>query len=422
MGLTGKFGLTKNEFVNMENTKINSTLLKNINRKIVLKVIHDAGTLSRVEIKNILKKDGKTVTNITNSLLKDGLLVTNGYSSYTGGRRRELLTINSNYGYIIGIHLGVNHLRGVVTDFNHNILVREKIPISPSESKIKIISRINKILKHLINRADIPNSKILGIGFIANGFYDNESGEWLLSVNNLNWKNVPIRKILTKQCDVPVYLEDVTNLMAIIENNFGEAKNKRDYIFLDIGMGVGCGIIYDNHLLRGSTNIAGEFGHTIVVPNGELCSCGNRGCLETVASGWAIIKEIKKKILSGAKSQIIDLCEGDLENIEIDMVFQSFIEGDTLAIEVLDSASEYLSIGIANLINLFNPELIVFGGHIATLGDYYMKIIKNKIQKYAIPKAFTSTKIIISSHDEDDAVLGATALVRDPFFKIDEIR
>lgn len=405
----------------MKNTKVNSTLLKNLNRKEILSVISEVGNLSRVEVKNLLGKDGKTVTNITNGLIEDGLITSSGYSAFTGGRRRELLTLNPDYGYLVGIHLGVHFLRGTITDFKYKVLAEEKIPISPDESKTSLIQKIKKTLDFLIKNSSIPVNKLLGIGFVANGFYDHVTGEWIISVNNLNWKNVPIRKILLEQYDVPIYLEDSTNAMTIMEKCFGKEKNKKNFIYLDLGVGIGCAIIYNDRLFRGATNIAGELGHTIVVPNGELCSCGNRGCLETVASGWAINKAIKEKILAGAKSEIKDLCNGDLNRLETDMVFQAFSNGDKLATEVMELATDYLSIGIANLINLFNPESIVFGGHFATLGDFYLVKLKNKIQKYAMPKSFNDTNIIISSLDDNAAVLGATTLVRNSYFHIDSI-
>ena len=402
----------------MKNIKVNASLLKDINRKKILSLIEDTEQISRVEVKQILGKDGKTVTNITNSLIEDGLLSSIGYSTFTGGRRRELLTINPNFGYLIGIDLGINYIRGIVTDFKYNVLLKEKIPISPDEPQKSLLSKISKTLKFLVQGAKIPKDKLLGIGFVANGFYDRVTGEWILSVNNYDWKNVPIRDYLSAQYDVPIFLEDSTRSMALAEKYFGIAKKSKNYIFLDIGVGVGCGIIQNNRLYRGASNVAGELGHTIIVPNGKVCSCGRKGCLETVSAGWAIIKEIKERIKNGSKTLIYDLCDGDLDKLETDMIVEAFIKGDKLVIDVMDSASEYLSIGIANLINLFNPESIIFGGQFATLGDNYLTTLKDKLKKYTLPISFKNVKIFASSLDNNAAVLGAITLVRDPYFYI----
>lgn len=406
----------------MKSTKVNSTLLKNVNRKKILSVVDDAGRISRVEVQTILKKNGKTVTNITNSLIEDGLIVSSGYSSFTGGRRRELLTLNSEYGYLIGIHLGVHFLRGTITNFNYKILAEEKIPISPNESKEKLIQKIQKALDFLIKSNNIPISKLLGIGFVANGLFDRKTGEWIIAANIPNWKNVPIKKILSEFYNVPIYLESNSRAMTLWEKCFGRAKNNENIIYINLGVGIGCGIISNGRIYRGVNNKAGELGHTIVVPNGDLCSCGNRGCLETVASGWAIDKIIKEKILGGTKTKIFDLCNGDLEKLDTDMVFQAFHNGDKLASEVLETASEYLGIGIANLINLFNPEIVVLGGHLATLGESFLSNIRDKIKKYAMPLLFEEVKILSSSNKDNSAVLGATTLVRDSYFYINTIR
>ncbi len=406
----------------MINTKANSALLKDVNRKKILKVIEETGRLSRVEIKNILKIDGKTVTNIANGLIADGLLVSTGDSSYTGGRRRDLLTLNSEYGYLIGIHLGVYFIRGILTDFKYNIVAEIKTPITPKESKVNLISKIKKTLQFLAQNKNIKKEKILGIGFAANGFYNFETGWWIDSVNNMHWKNVEIKKILKEQLDVPIYLENSSRVMTLAEERFGGAKKKENFIYIELGEGIGCGIIISGRLYRGANSIAGELGHTIVVPNGQLCSCGNRGCLETVASGWAINKLIKEKISDGAKSEIIKFCDDNLDNINTDMVFKAFRNGDKLATEVLEMATDYLSIGIANLVNLFNPNSIFMGGHFATLGSSYLTKTKDKIKKYTMPLVFRNVEILTTSLDNSAAVMGVTTLVRDPYFYIDKIQ
>jgi glucokinase-like ROK family protein len=406
----------------MCNTKVNSTLLKNVNRKKILSVIDKVESISRVEVKNLLGKDGKTVTNIVNGLIEDGFITNIGLSSFTGGRRRKLLTINPNYGYLIGIHLGIHFLRGMITDFKYKIIVEEKIPISPNESELSLIQKIKKTLDFLVKSKNIPKDKLLGIGFVANGFYDDTEGIWINSVNNLHWKNIPIRKILSEQYDIPVYLEDSSRSMTLAEKVFGCVQDKNNFIYLDLGVGIGCGIIYKDRLYKGPMNISGELGHTIVVPNGALCSCGNRGCLETVASGWAINKIAKDRISAGEESEIINLCDGDLNKLETDMIFKAFENGDKLANEILESASDYLGIGIANLINLFNPEVIVFGGHFATINESFLNNLKAKIKKYTMPLLFNNVKILTSTLNDNAGILGATTLVRDPYFHIDTIK
>jgi glucokinase-like ROK family protein len=405
----------------MKRTKVNQSLLKEINRKKILRVIYERGQSSRAEIRHLIKQDGKTVTNIANGLIKDGLVTSSGYSSFTGGRRRELLIMNPKYGYIIGIHLDINFLIGIVTDFQSKVLLRERIPISPTETKANLISKIRKTINFLICKGNIPQEKILGIGFVASGFYDQELGKWLVSVNNLHWKDVPIVSILSQHCQCPIYLEDCSRALALGEKWFGSAKSDENFICLDIGAGIGCGIFQKSRLYKGSSNFAGEIGHTIVVPDGEPCSCGNRGCLETVASGWALVRQAKCRISNGEATLIRESCNGDIEAIDADMIFHAAHHGDKLSTDLLNAASKYLGIGIANLINLLNPELIILSGHFSSIEDFSLLSLKEKIRQYAMPESFEKTKIVTSLLGDDAAVLGATTLILDQIFHIETI-
>lgn len=405
----------------MKRTKVNQSLLKEINRKKILRVIYERGQSSRAEIRHLIKQDGKTVTNIVNGLIKDRLLTTSGYSSFTGGRRRELLIMNPGYGYIIGIHLDINYLIGIVTDFQSKVLLRERIPISPTETKANLINKIRKTINFLITKGNIPQDQLLGIGFVASGFYDQELGKWLVSVNNLYWKDVPIVSILSQHCMCPIYLEDCSRALALGEKWFGSAKDEENFICLDIGAGIGCAIFQKNRLYKGSSNFAGEIGHTIVVPDGEVCSCGNRGCLETVASGWALVKQVKCRMSKGEQTLVQDSCNGNLEAIDADMIFHAAHNGDKLAIELLKGASKYLGIGVANLINLLNPELIILSGHFSSIEDFSLLSLKEHIRQYAMPESFEKTKIVTSLLGDDAAVLGATTLILDQIFHIETI-
>jgi glucokinase-like ROK family protein len=405
----------------MKRTKVNQSLLKEINRKKILRVIHERGHSSRAEIRQLIKQDGKTVTNIANGLIRDGLLTSSGYSSFTGGRRRELLIMNPSFGYIIGIHLDINFLIGIVTDFQSKVLLRERIPISPTETKANLVNKIRKTITFLITKGNIPQDKILGIGFVASGFYDQELGKWLVSVNNLYWRDVPIVSILSQQCQCPIYLEDCSRALALGEKWFGRARNEENFICLDIGAGIGCGIFQKNRLYKGSSNFAGEIGHTIVVPDGDPCSCGNRGCLETVASGWALVKQAKCRISKGEQSLIRDSINGDLEAIDADMIFHAAHNGDKLATDLLNVASKYLGIGIANLINLLNPEIIILSGHFSSIEDFSLLSLKEKIRQYAMPESFEKTKVVTSLLGDDAAVMGATTLILDQIFHIETI-
>lgn len=400
----------------MKNAQVNSKLLKEINRKRILSVIDTTEKISRVEIQNILGKNSKTITNITNGLLEDGLVKTLGFSPSTGGRKREQLGIRNDFGYIVGIHLGVNVLRGIITDFKYKILANRTIKISPNESKENLLLKIKELLEFLIEGNSIPEQKLLGIGFVANGWYSDETGMWIDSSNNLNWENIPIRSYLQNLYNIPVYLERNSRSMALWEMHFGIAKNNDKILFINIGAGISSVFINDRRIYQGASNKAGELGHTIVVPNGNLCTCGKNGCLEAISSGWAIIKQVKGKIESGVKSEITDLCNNDLDKIDIKMIFDAFNRGDKLASDVINPAINYLGISIANLIELDNPELIVIAGCIAKIGGLFFSKLEKQIKTFTTHEQLDDVKIAVSSQDENAVVLGVVTKVRAPYF------
>lgn len=407
--------------VESKRTKVNQSYLKEVNRKKILHVVYEKGQSSRAEIKHLIKQDGKTVTNIANSLIKDGLLIAGGYSSFTGGRRREILIMNPDYGYIIGIHLDINFLIGIVTNFQSKVLLRERIPISPSETKANLVSKIRKTVDFLIKKANIPPKKLLGVGFVASGFYDQAEGKWLVSVNNLHWKDVPIVSMLSQQVDCPIRLEDCSRALGLGEKWFGIAKQEENFICLDIGAGIGCAIVQNGRLYKGAFNFAGEIGHTIVVPEGDLCSCGNKGCLETVASGWALAKRARSRLSKGEKSLLRELCHDDVAALDADMIFRAAHNGDKMAMDLLESASKYLGIAIANLVNLLNPELIILSGHFSSIEDFSLLSLIDKVRRYAMPESFNRVKIVTSPLGDDAAALGATTLILDSIFHIESI-
>ncbi len=405
----------------MQNTEVNSTLLKEMNRKKILTVIDDTPSMSRVEIQSILSKNSKTITNITNGLLEDGLITSLGFSPSTGGRKRELLGIKNDYGYIIGLHLGVNILRGIITDFKYKIIAKKILIITPNESKESLLSKIKELLEYLVEENSIPIQKLLGIGFVANGTYNDETGNWIDSSNNLYWKNIPIRNYLQRIYNVPVYLERNSRSMALWEMYFGVAKNNDKIIYINLGTGISSVFINNRRLYKGAGNKAGEFGHTIVVPNGNLCTCGKNGCLEAISSGWAIIKQIKVKIRNGVESEITDLCNNDLDKLDIDMIFKAFERGDSLARDVIYTSINYLGISIANLIELDNPELIVFGGQFAKIGGLFFEKLEKQIIKFTTPILLDDVSIVISSLDDNAVALGVITRVRRPYFALDGV-
>ena len=221
----------------------------------------------------------------------------------------------------------------------------------------------------------------------------------------------------TRRFDVPVFVENEANAAALGEYYFGIAHNVQNLIYLSAGVGLGGGIIIKGRLFRGSSGYAGEVGHMTVDPNGELCGCGKRGCWETVVGPRAIVRRVKKALESGAESQIGTLVENDLSRIDVGVVVQAAQAGDLVAQTALEQVGVQLGIGIGNLVNTFNPEMVVLGGALSLAGPFLLPVVEETVREHALEQPRKILEIAASAHGEEACVMGAVALVVDEILR-----
>jgi len=261
--------------------------------------------------------------------------------------------------------------------------------------------------------------KISGIGVAAPGLIDKKGT--MLITPNFGWKNTLLGKILKKEFHIPVFVDNNVNAMALAEFEFGKGQGVKNFVFINVGMGIGAGVVINGELFHGKSNCTGEIGHTTVDYNGLKCSCGNNGCLEVMASGPAIAKRAIKAIKEGEKSLIYKLVNYDLNQISAEIVAKAANQGDKLGRSIMEETGEYLGTGVANIINLFNPELVIMGGGVARAGDLIFEPLKKAVQKRAFSVSAEAAKIIPVSLGKDCSVIGAAALVLKEMFKITRV-
>ncbi|MBA7553974.1 N-acetylglucosamine repressor [subsurface metagenome] len=239
----------------------------------------------------------------------------------------------------------------------------------------------------------------------------------MLITPNFGWRDTPLREILKKEFHIPVFVDNNVNAMALAEFEFGEGQGVKNFVFINVGMGIGAGIVINEELFHGESNCTGEIGHTTVDYNGPKCSCGNNGCLEVMASGPATAKRAIKAIKEGEKSLISELVNYELNQISAEIVATAANQGDKLGRSIMEETGEYLGTGVANIINLFNPELVIVGGGVAQAGDLIFEPLKKAVQKRAFSVSAEVAKIIPVSLGKDCTVIGAAALVLKEIFK-----
>lgn len=402
----------------MNNFTGNFELMREMNTKIILQVIRKQTPISRSEIVNQTALTAATVSRIVNELIEMGLVREVGYAESSGGRKPILLEIDPGAFFVIGIGVEVDEITGVLLDLNGQILLKEEKEIGDIKDFEIVSGYLFDIIEKLINNR--YKDKLIGIGVGIHGIVDYENGI-LVYPPAFGWSNVPLANIIETKFNIPTLIENNDRALALGEYWFGAARNKKNFICLKIGAAVGSGIFTNGEIYRGVSNSAGEIGHTTVDEAGEICSCGNYGCLESMASISAIIKKTRKLLKQGAQSSISEMIE-DLEKLEEGHIFKAAESGDYLAKKVLDDAGRYIGIAIANSINMLNPELIIVGGKIIKAKDIIFDSILNTVNNKALNYPAKHVRIISSVLGKDGVPIGAGTLILESLFKFNNIK
>ncbi|TCT15370.1 glucokinase /transcriptional regulator [Natranaerovirga pectinivora] len=311
--------------------------------------------------------------------------------------------------YTIGIDLGGTNIAIAITK-EGKILIKKSIPTFNKRDYKDIVKDMGDTSLALINEVGLSKDEIQSVGIGSTGLCDSNSGTIIYS-SNLNFNNAPIREAFQKYLNVPVYIENDANVAAFGEYHYGAGKKYKDLVAITLGTGVGGGIILDGRLITGSFNGGGEIGHMVIEAKGEQCSCGRKGCWEAYSSATALIRDTKKAALQFPHSMINKLVENDLNKINGKTPFDAAELGDEIGKKVIKQYIEYLSIGMANIINIFQPEVIVISGGISNQRDKLIEPLKERISKkiYGGIKYF-KTDIRVAELGDEAGVLGASIL------------
>ncbi|MBC7319587.1 ROK family protein [bacterium] len=305
---------------------------------------------------------------------------------------------------IIGIDIGGTKIAIGRADINGNLEDSVRFPTNVSRGYKVIVREIIEKTAKLINGHSI---KAIGIG--CGGPLDSKRGRILSPPNLPGWDNVPLVEDIRSVFNVPVYLENDANAAALGEFHFGAGKEVSNMVYMTLSTGIGGGIILNNRLIHGVRDSGGEVGHQTILPDGPLCNCGNRGCLEALSSGTGIAKIFREKLASGRKSIVTEWVK-DPEEISAKVIADAAKMGDPLAIEVWDSAIYYLGIGIANIVTIVSPEMVVLGGSLIKYGETLFVRIREIVKERARLVPTEEIKIVPARLGDDVGVLGAVAV------------
>jgi len=309
---------------------------------------------------------------------------------------------------IVGVDLGGTQIRAALCGADGQIFRRVARLTEAKEGPDAVIARIFDAITEAIS--DTPVSDVTGIGIGAPGPLNPITGVVREAPNLPGWQDVPLRTLISERFGRPTFLGNDANLAGLAEYHYGAGRGIRDMIYLTISTGIGSGIIVDGRMLLGAEGLAAEAGHMIILPNGPVCGCGAHGCLEALAAGPAIARDVVGRIKSGKKSRVSKLVEGDLGKVDAKVVNVAAQLGDKLAINAFRHAGTYLGIGIANLLRLFNPRMVVLGGSVTKSGAFLFDPMHEAIKAHALPLYWEGLAITAAALGDDVGLLGAAAL------------
>lgn len=386
------------------------------NKVRILDLIRELGEVSRPLLAEVLDINLPTISHLTKELLDTRLICGNGFEKSVGGRRAERLILNPQFATALGLELSLTGIRGVLADLGGHILDRHEggspVPGTPDE----IVGAVLAVAEALLAKAP-ASRKPVGVGLSVAGLTDESGRVSRKFPHRENWSDVPLAQLLERRLGLPALLENDVQAATLAERRHGAARGAENMLYLHIGHGIACGIVVGGRLYTGATRNAGEFGHTIVEPQGPICYCGNYGCLESLASPSAILDRALQAIRKGVQSTVASASSGNLRAVSAESIFLAAGQGDRLASNVVTQAAEYIGLGLANLVNFFNPETVVFGGAVLARGHkVFNEAIERTFRSRVLPILQHQTRIVPSALGKDAAAVGGSMLIFEDLF------
>lgn len=389
---------------------------KHLQKIKILQNLYFQGAQTNTEICDQFNISSPTSIRLLNQLIEEGWIKKDGRGKSAGGRKPDLYTLEEKRFYVVGIQLERFKIKMAIFD-NHNnkMLEYEDIPFQ-IEEEISIVDHLFETTNRLVKESGIDSNDLLGIGISMPGLVSSREGKNFTYFLNEE-DSESLEQVLKKKFGKPVFILNDAKSACLAEFNFGLANQRKNVLVISMDWGIGLGIIIEGKVHQGSSGFAGEFGHIPLIDDGLLCHCGKRGCLETVASGMALARMAKEGIKAGESSILSKFSEKDIERLQPETIIAAANKGDQFAINILSEVGINLGKGIAILIQLFNPELIILEGKFANADKFITTPIQQSMNTYCMAQLREKTKISLSTLGEDTVLLGSVATVMENIFE-----
>jgi len=381
----------------------NRDLMRAMNRNLILNMIRSQGPLSRTQLTELSGLSVGAVSQIVNALLSAGWINEAGESDYTGGRRQVMLRLNPTAGYVVGLKLMENRVVCAVSDLETTVLNYVDHPLTGEHTPDAVAATLAQIVIQALYETGITRENVRGVGIGLAGVINGEAGIVHYSPF-FHWQHVPLADQVARHLGLPVYLENDVNTLTITEQLFGPGHDVANFAVLTIGRGIGLGVVINHQLYRGHKGGVGEVGHITLLPDGPPCDCGKRGCLEALAADPAILRDLRDALASGARSTLQP--SATLEDVAL-----AAGQDDPLACDLLARSGHYLGVGLAIVVNLFCPSLIIVSGEGVTAGAYRLDPMLESLRAHTFNGLLDGVETLIKPTDDQAWARGAAGLV-----------
>lgn len=387
--------------------------LSNKNR--IIKQLYFSGSMSCADFSMQLNKSLPFITKVVNDLVDEEVIVETGFAPSTGGRRPLMYSLKPETLYVVAVSMDQFITRIALMDTNNEVVGEIARIVLTLSNNDNALTTLNEELDKFIQNSQVDKKKIIGIGIGMPGFVDIKQGinhSFLKTPSTYGKES--ITQFISEKLDIPVFIDNDSSVIALAELRFGAGINRKNVMVINVSWGVGLGMVLNGNLYRGASGFAGEFSHIPLFTNNKLCSCGKSGCLETETSLSVLIEQFQEAIGQGRVSKLREIPTDNIEKAS-ELIVKSAIEGDRLAVELLSEIGYKIGRGVAILIHLLNPELIILSGRGTQAGKIWQAPIQQALNEHCIPRLSHNTPIKISELGFDASLIGAAALVMENY-------
>ena len=349
-----------------------------------------------------------TVSKLVDELTDTGLIKEGGKTETGSGRHPNTYGLNPDSCYFVGVDIKNKSISLGLMDFGGKVVEKQLDVMFESLNSVDNLTQLCDIIDRFINSRSVDRSAILAINVNISGRVNPMVG---YSYSRYNFEEIPLSEVLSEKLGIKVCIENDTRAMTYGEYIYGDCSKIDNLIFLNLSWGIGLGIIINGKIYYGKSGFAGEIGHMVTYDNEILCHCGKKGCLETEASGRALVRKLIDRLEKGANSLIADRYR-EVKSITLDDVFEAIDGEDLLCIELVEDMGRELGRWLAGIINIFNPEKVIIGGSLSSVGDYILQPVITAVRRYSLNLVNKDTKIVISQLGDQSGLIGSCATAR----------